>query len=212
MSERGIDVDQVIADAQARAGGALPPDSPVYLGGAIEASGTKLQVLGDRVAVELHPGLGKIGSLFIPDTMKDTRNQTFTRATVVSVGGKAKSLIVGAVVVVSDYFGDEIRQNGRRYRVGRERDVVAIVTLKGIAPLGDRLLLERIARPTMAGLLYLPDDMRAQQFEAKVVGAGPDATVKRGDRVLVAKDSSVAVRIDGKNLVWVDEPALLAVL
>ena len=162
-------------------------------------------------------GLGKIGALFITDTMKDTRNQTFTRAKVVSSGPKVEAATAGKVVVVSDYFGQEVKLDdgslkGRRLKIGRERDIVAVETKGGLIPVSNRILLERLEAPKKAGVLFLPEDMMAVQFEAKVMAVGPEATVALGARVMLAKDTSVLVRIDGKNLLLIDEPAILAIL
>jgi len=213
-------IEDVIATAEERAGlkpGVTPELERLLDDSLLVAKGKTIQTLGDKIAVELLPGLGKIGSLFITDTMKDTRNQTFTRAKVVSAGPKVESAKAGKIVVVSDYFGQEVKLDdgslkGRRLKIGRERDIVGIETKGGIVPVGNRLLLERLEAPKMAGALYLPEDMMAVHFDALVVAVGPEATVKVGDKVCVAKDTSVLVRIEMKNYLLIDEPALLAVL
>lgn len=215
LAERTTNVDEIIARAERAAG----PQSVVR---AIDLSpmvarGKSLQALGERITVELEPGLGKIGALFIPDTTKSSGNQTFTRAKVISAGAKVKQALAGTKVIVSDYFGDSVRLEdgsklGRALRLGRERDIVGLDTPKGIVPVGDRVLLEEIAAPTMAGRLYLPEDVLAKQFEARVMAVGPDAAVKIGDRVLIAKDTSVVVRIYNLELRLIESESILAVL
>lgn len=213
-------IEDVIASAEARAGlkpGASPELERLLDDSLLVAKGATIQTLGDKIAVELLPGLGKIGSLFITDTMKDTRNQTFTRAKVVSSGPKVEAAKAGKTVIVSEYFGQEVKLDdgslkGRRLKIGRERDIVGVQTKAGIVPVGNRILLERLEAPKMAGSLYLPEDIMAVQFEARVMAIGPEATVAVGAKVMLAKDTSVLVKIDGKQLLLIDEPAILAVL
>lgn len=213
-----LSVDQIIAEAQRRAGGPQAP-LPDLDHGPLVARGSSIRVMRDLIAVELLPGLGKVGLLFITDRMKDTRNQTFTRAKVVSIGEKAlgmNGVMLYEEVLVSEYFGQEVKLiEGDvvwKLRVGRIRDIAGVFRPDGLRPPTNRVLMTRIDPPKMAGDLYLPEDMRAQQFECLVVGVGPDATVKLDDRVLVPKDSSVRILIDGQELLLIDEPALLAIL
>lgn len=226
--EDSISVDEVIAEQARRAGLDLnaAPERRIRDIGPIVVRGKSLAPMHDLVLVRLHHGLGKIGELFIPDAMRDTRNQTFTRATVVGAGKLAKDVKdvkVGTLVVVSEYFGDEIHlrqddEDGTRnfqvFRLGRERDIVAI-DAKGLFALGDRLLMEReeaaksVGSKKAGNLLYLPDDQMEVQFKAHVVSVGSKCTVKVGDDVCVKKDTAVCVRIDGRELWWINEQALL---
>ena len=188
-------IEDVIASAEVRAG--LKPGAAAELERLLDdsllvARGKTIQTLGDKIAVELLPGLGKIGALFITDTMKDTRNQTFTRAKVVSSGPKVEAATAGKVVVVSDYFGQEVKLDdgslkGRRLKIGRERDIVAVETKDGLIPVSNRILLERLEAPKKAGVLFLPEDMMAVQFEAKVMAVGPEATVALGAATCAAR-------------------------
>lgn len=172
-----------------------------------------IRTLGDRIAVEFLPGAGKIGSLFIPDATKSTRNQTFTRAKVVANGPDAKLAQAGAVAVVSEYFGDEVEVDDAKLRIGRERDIVAVITFDHIQPPSDRVLLERVEAPKMAGMIHLPEDRNQPHYWAKVVAVGPECVKEMtvGSEVMVQKHLAAEVRFEGREYLLADEPSLLAI-
>lgn len=175
-----------------------------------------IRTLGDRIAVELLPGAGKIGSIYIPDATKSTRNQTFCRAFVRSVGGGIKAsntVIPCGTVVVSEYFGDEVEVDGKKLRVGRVRDIVGVLGTEGIHPPDDRVLLERVDAPKMAGVIHLPEDRNLPHYWAKVVAVGPECVkdMRPGAEVLVQKHLAVEVRFEGREYLLADEPSLLAI-
>jgi co-chaperonin GroES (HSP10) len=173
-----------------------------------------IKTLGDRIAVLPVPGAGKIGLLFIPDATKSTRNQTFCRAKVKSAGKKVIVATEGRIIVVSEYFGDEVEVDGKKLRIGRERDIVGVMVNGNVDPqsVGDRVLVERIEPPEKVGRILLPEDIREPQFRATVLASGPKCVVKRDDVVLIPKSVSVVVRLEGKEYYLVDELAILAVL
>lgn len=176
---------------------------------------TTFRALGDRVAVEIESvsGMGKLGSLFIPDATKSTRNQLFHVGTVRAAGPKAKQLTEHCRVLVSEYFGDEVEVDGRKLRVGRDRDVIGFVDSKdNVTPLSDRLLLEEMTPDRRKGDIFLPEDLRAKEFLCRVVAAGQDCSVDENEVVLVPKDRSVVVRFAGYQWRWIEEGALLVVL
>lgn len=217
---RGIDVDQVIADQARRAGLDLSkaPERRIRDTGPIRCSG-KLSPMRDLVLVKVRPSLEMIGGLYVTDVTQSTRNQLHKRAKVVARGSKAADVKPGDQVIVSEYFGDEILMDGQAYRLGRERDIVAIEAKDGgLFALGDRMILDRIEAVGSVGskkagnLLYLPDDAQEMQFRAKVVSHGSKCSVVCGDQVLVPKSHSVVVRIDDRERYWINEDALLGVL
>lgn len=232
--KKAIDIDRTIAEAERRAGVApgsadlerLMDTSPMV------AHGTSLRPLRDLVALRMGAISDKIGSLFVTDITRSTANQRFARATVEACGAKAVNVLAGQKVIVSEYFGDEVKlvapgddasilhalARVRRLRVGRERDIVAIEDEDGtLFALGDRMLLERLDAAESVGskkegnLLYLPDDMTELQFKGRVVTVGGDCQTKVGETVLVKKDTAVEVRLDGRRLWWIDEGAILGV-
>ena len=69
---------------------------------------------------------GMIGLIHIPDVTKSTKNQTFVQAEVVAAG-PAATVPKGATVLVSEYFGDEVKDDGVKYHLGRERDIVGVI-------------------------------------------------------------------------------------
>ncbi len=171
-----------------------------------------LRPLADRIAVRPLPGSGMIGLLHIPDATQSTRNQTFCRAEVLAHGPKVKLALAGRKVIISEYFGDEIESYPESQRVGRERDIVAVETLGGLYPAGDRILLERIEREVVRGGIFIPENVTVQQYEGRVVAAGIDCRdVKVGDRVMVPKNLLVRVSLDGRDYLLIDEPAVLAI-
>jgi co-chaperonin GroES (HSP10) len=172
-----------------------------------------IRTLGDRIAVELLPGVGKIGLLHIPDATKSTRNQTFCRATVTARGPDAALVNVGDTIVLSEYFGDEVEVDGKKLRIGRERDIVGLLCGTVFIPPDDRVLLERIEAPKMAGLIHLPEDRNQPQFKARVVATGPDCDIELSARtVLLQKHMSVEVHFEGKEYLLADEPSILTML
>jgi co-chaperonin GroES (HSP10) len=174
-----------------------------------------IRVLGDRVAIELGQGVGKIGALFIPDATKSTRNQTFTRARVVSVGIKVASICQGDTVVSSEYFGDEVEIDGRKLRIGRERDITAVLAgVDSINAVTDRLMLDELESPDKIGDILLPESARKQEIKCRVISVGPEArwAVKPGDTVLIPKHKSVEVRFEGKRYRLIDLEAVLTIL
>jgi len=169
-----------------------------------------IRVLGDRIAVTPILGTGRIGLIYIPDTTKSSRNQTFGRALVVSVGQAVKTVKVGDTLILSEYFGDEVTVEGQRLRVGRERDVTAIVS-GALKTVGDRVLMKREDLATMIGEIFLPELQKVKEFVAVVVAAGEECEVKIGDRVLVPKALAVEVNLEGRRLLLIDERSILAV-
>lgn len=214
--QESISVDRIIADAERRAGIDRAVPAQAFDDGPIVANGATIRLLRDLLAVEVKTGFRLVGRLFITDRMKDTRNQTFAWGEVVAVGPKAAPAAVGDTALVSEYFGQEVKlvqgDVVRTLRVGRIRDIVGVVRGDDLLPPTDRVLMERIAGPAKVGRLWMPEDVRQVRFEARVVAVGPKALVKEGDRVLVEKDTTVRVEIDGRTFYLIGEPALLAVL
>ena len=90
-------------------------------------------------------------------------------------------------------------------------------------PLHDRVLVRRInAEEKTAGGIIIPDTAKEKPQEGEIVAAGPGARnekgelvpveVKRGDRVLFGKWSGTEVKIDGEELIIMNESDILGVL
>jgi co-chaperonin GroES (HSP10) len=215
-----LSVDEVIANAERAANyDRKAPEMLQESDGPMVVNGSSIRVLRDLIAVEIMPDLGKIGLLFMTDATKSTRNQQFKRGRVVSIGPKAlgmNGVLLHEEVLVSEYFGQELRlvaegYNDHTLKVGRLRDIVGVFR-DYLMPRTNRLLLERVEGPKMAGLLHLPEDLRAKQIECCVTAAGPDATIAVGSRVLIAKDMFVTVRYGENEFLMIDEPGVLCVL
>ncbi|MCR8643596.1 co-chaperone GroES [Paenibacillus sp. N1-5-1-14] len=92
-----------------------------------------------------------------------------------------------------------------------------------IRPLGDRVVLEAIAKEeTTASGIFLPDTAKEKPQEGKVVAVGNGALnkdgerlpleVKEGDRVIFSKYAGTEVKFEGRELLIMRESDILAVL
>ena len=90
-------------------------------------------------------------------------------------------------------------------------------------PLHDRVVVKRIdAEEKSAGGIIIPDTVKEKPMQGEVVAVGPgvrDASgllhlldVKAGDRVLFGKWSGSETKIDGEDLVIIQESDILGVI
>lgn len=91
-----------------------------------------------------------------------------------------------------------------------------------ITPLGRRVLVKRVAsEEKTAGGIFLPDNAKEKPQEAEViaVGTGKDEegknvsfTVKKGDKVLISKYGGTEVKLDGDDVLIINESDILGIL
>lgn len=92
-----------------------------------------------------------------------------------------------------------------------------------LRPLGDRVVVERSeAEEKTAGGIVLPDTAKDKQKQGRVIAVGPgkrldDGTVvapevKVGDRVVFGAYAGSEVKLDGKELLILNESEILGVL
>lgn len=92
-----------------------------------------------------------------------------------------------------------------------------------ISPLGARVLVKRLdEEEKSAGGIIIPDTAKEKPQEAKVVSLGTGGTdddgneikftVKKGDTVLISKYGGTDVKIDGDDLLIVNESDILAIV
>ena len=91
-----------------------------------------------------------------------------------------------------------------------------------IKPLGDRVVIEAIAKEeTTASGIVLPDTAKEKPQEGKVLAVGPGTykdgqriplDVKEGDRVIFSKYAGTEVKYEGRELLIMRESDILAVL
>jgi len=91
-----------------------------------------------------------------------------------------------------------------------------------IRPLGARVLVKRVdEEETSAGGIIIPDSAKEKPQEAEVVslGAGKDEdgkdiefTVSVGDNVLISKYGGTDVKVDGDDLLIVNESDILGII
>ncbi len=87
----------------------------------------KVRPLADRVLVAPAPAEEKVGGIIIPDTAKEKPQ----RGTVVAVGNGTKDeamvVKVGDVVLYGKYAGTEFENEGEKYLMMRQSDILAVV-------------------------------------------------------------------------------------
>ncbi|BBH24540.1 10 kDa chaperonin [Paenibacillus baekrokdamisoli] len=91
-----------------------------------------------------------------------------------------------------------------------------------IRPLGERVLIEPIAKEeTTASGILLPDNAKEKPQEGKVIAVGSGTLkdgvrialeVKEGDRVLFSKYAGTEVKYEGKELLIMKESDIHAIL
>lgn len=91
-----------------------------------------------------------------------------------------------------------------------------------IKPLGDRVIIEAIAKEeTTASGIVLPDSAKEKPQEGKVVAVGSGAVkdgeripleVKEGDRVIFSKYAGTEVKFEDRELLIMRESDVLAIL
>ena len=93
-----------------------------------------------------------------------------------------------------------------------------------ITPLGRRVLVKRsTSEEKTAGGIFLPDTAKEKPQEAEVIalGTGKDDegkdvstlfTVKAGDKVLISKYGGTEVKVDGEDLLIINETDILGIV
>jgi len=95
--------------------------------------------------------------------------------------------------------------------------------MANIKPLGQRVLVKRIeAEGISAGGIVLPDTAKEKPQEAEVLALGTggkdengkaiDFTVKAGDRFLISKYGGTEVKIDGQEVLILNEADILGII
>ena len=95
--------------------------------------------------------------------------------------------------------------------------------MKGIRPLGDRILVKRIKEEDKTkGGIIIPDTAKEKPQEAKVVAVGKGKRsengdlialeVKEGDRILFGKYSGSEVKLEGEEHLILREDDILGIL
>jgi chaperonin GroES len=90
-------------------------------------------------------------------------------------------------------------------------------------PLRDRVLIRRIEpEGKTSGGIFIPDTAQEKPMEGEVVAVGPGArseqgaihplSVKPGDRVLFGKWSGTEIKLDGEELMIMQESDLMGII
>jgi chaperonin GroES len=92
-----------------------------------------------------------------------------------------------------------------------------------IRPLGEKVLVERLeAEETTAGGIVLPDTAKEKPKRGTILSTGEGRLldtgdrqplqVKKGDQVLFSSYAGTEVKVDGREMIIMDESDILAVL
>ncbi|MCB1095227.1 MAG: co-chaperone GroES [Verrucomicrobiae bacterium] len=92
-----------------------------------------------------------------------------------------------------------------------------------IKPLGQRVLVKRLeAEEVAAGGIIIPDTAKEKPQEAEIITLGTggkdddgkviEFQVKVGDKVLISKYGGTDVKVDGKELLIINESDILGVI
>ena len=92
-----------------------------------------------------------------------------------------------------------------------------------IKPLGQRVLVKRLdAEAVSAGGIVLPDTAKEKPQEAEVISLGTggkdedgktiEFTVKVGDKVLISKYGGTEVKVDGQEVLIINESDILGIV
>lgn len=93
----------------------------------------------------------------------------------------------------------------------------------GIRPLNEKVLIKRLeAESKTAGGIVLPDSAKEKPKRGKVLGVGTGRVsddgkrrplqVKKGDEVLFTSYAGTEIKVDGEEVIIMDESDILAVL
>src|SRR5437764_13216270 len=93
----------------------------------------------------------------------------------------------------------------------------------GFRPLHDRVVIRRVeAEEKTTGGIIIPDTAKEKPMEGEVVAVGPGARdetgkvqpldIKSGDRVLFGKWSGTEVKLDGEDLIIMNESDIMGVI
>jgi chaperonin GroES len=88
-------------------------------------------------------------------------------------------------------------------------------------PLHDRVVIRRVKEKSVGGII-IPDTVQEKPMEGEVVAAGPGArneqgqivalSVKAGDRILFGKWSGTEVKLDGDELLIMNESDIMGII
>ena len=92
-----------------------------------------------------------------------------------------------------------------------------------IRPLGEKVLIKRMeAESTTKGGIVLPDSAKEKPQKGKVLALGDgkllddgtraDFSIKKGDTVLFTSYAGTEIKVDGDELMLMDESDILAIL
>lgn len=95
--------------------------------------------------------------------------------------------------------------------------------MANIKPLGQRVLVKRLeAEAVSAGGIIVPDTAKEKPQEAEVLSLGTggkddngkaiDFTVKVGDKVLISKYGGTEVKLDGQEVLIINESDILGIV
>ena len=90
-------------------------------------------------------------------------------------------------------------------------------------PLHDRVVIRRVEpEGKTAGGIFIPDTVQEKPMEGEIIAVGPGARdeagkvvpldVKQGDRILFGKWSGTEIKLDGEDLLIMNESDIMGVI
>lgn len=156
-----------------------------------------------------------MGLLYMPDNAKQAL-RTHYRAKVVAAGPDASKQfmgLVGAIIHVSQSWGQPFDLNGKKHWMGRLRDVNGVFKGNSLQAVGDRVLCQRVDEVREKGGIFIPDAAMNKDVEALVISVGEKVdTVKPGDRALIARYVFAEIRIGTEKFILINESNINGVI
>jgi chaperonin GroES len=170
----------------------------------------KVKPLQDRIIVEsFEPSSISKGGLIIPDAVK----KKYVSGIVISVGngiiGKPMTVKEGNTIYYSNVI--EFEEDGKKYFILREPDVLIILDGDEIILLEDRILVKLYDAKTLPkGGIIIPDWIKEKTQKGLVVSVGvgkfnESMEIKKGDRVTFGEGIGTYIEINEEKYLLMRE-------
>jgi len=170
----------------------------------------RIKPLQDRIIVEpFEVSSTTKGGLIIPDAVK----KKYVSGIVISVGngilGKPMTVKEGNTIYYSNVI--EFEENGKKYFILKETDVLIILDGDEVILLEDRILVKLDdAKTKSKGGLIIPDGIKEKIQMGLVISAGKgkfneSMEIKKGDRVAFGQGVGIDMEIDEEKYLLMRE-------
>lgn len=91
--------------------------------------------IGPHLLIEMEQTEDKIGSIYLPDKVKDQKDLAMSTAKILAIGGDAfcdfnKGVplpVVGEAVICATYCGKKLETKDGNHRICRDDDIIAVI-------------------------------------------------------------------------------------